>query len=234
LKKHIVALALLICATLALPYAAAAREAGPVDESPARILSRQAAGQPASVIVILKNQADPRTAGGRTRRQRKQNVVRLLRQHADATQAGLRALLQQRRVEGKVTVFTPLWIQNALAVTADSSVIDELARSPLVARILADTTIPAPPRASQPLSESASVEPNLSAINAPALWDLGYYGQGVVVANMDTGVDNTHPDLAAQWRGGTNSWYDPYGQHATPFDLNGHGTWRRHGGRRRA
>ena len=42
---------------------------------------------------------------------------------------------------------------------------------------------------------------------------------------MDTGVDVTHPDLAGSWRGGTNSWYDPNGQHATPVDVNGHGTW---------
>jgi hypothetical protein len=39
-------------------------------------------------------------------------------------------------------------------------------------------------------------------------------------------VDIQHPDLSAQWRGGGNSWFDPYGEHpTTPTDLNGHGTW---------
>lgn len=41
---------------------------------------------------------------------------------------------------------------------------------------------------------------------------------------MDTGVDINHPDLQSKWRGGTNSWYDPNGEHATPYDAHGHGT----------
>lgn len=28
-----------------------------------------------------------------------------------------------------------------------------------------------------------------------------------------------------RWRGGSNSWFDPYSQHSTPVDLSGHGTW---------
>ncbi len=70
---------------------------------------------------------------------------------------------------------------------------------------------------------------NLDEIRAPELWAMGYIGQGIVVANMDSGVDINNPDLATRWRGGSNSWYDVHGQHpVTPFDAagltTGHGT----------
>jgi bacillopeptidase F len=61
-------------------------------------------------------------------------------------------------------------------------------------------------------------------INADALWDAGYTGQGIVVAGMDTGVDAFHGDLASQFRGGTNSWMDVNGQYPSPVDPHGHGT----------
>jgi bacillopeptidase F len=46
-----------------------------------------------------------------------------------------------------------------------------------------------------------------------------------VVGSFDTGVDGNHPDLVGRYRGNhAISWYDPYGEHATPYDANGHGT----------
>lgn len=66
---------------------------------------------------------------------------------------------------------------------------------------------------------------NIAAAGAPDLWAMGYLGQGIVVGNMDSGVDVNHPDLAPRWRGGSNSWFDANGQHpSTPFDAGGHGT----------
>ncbi|MEJ2396169.1 MAG: Calx-beta domain-containing protein, partial [Candidatus Thiodiazotropha sp.] len=65
---------------------------------------------------------------------------------------------------------------------------------------------------------------NLSDINAEYVWQQGYAGDGVVVAIMDSGVELNHPDLVGRWRGGDNSWFDPYGQNPYPIDLNGHGT----------
>jgi subtilisin family serine protease len=66
---------------------------------------------------------------------------------------------------------------------------------------------------------------NLALIGAPRAWARGITGKDVVVAVLDSGVDLSHPDLKTRWRGGANSWFDPYGESPdAPIDLNGHGT----------
>jgi subtilisin family serine protease len=191
-------------------------------------LQRQldAAGQDEMVkaIVVLKSQADLASVHKLARKNRPGAAARILRAQADLTQRPLRALLQQRRAQGLVSDIEPLWITNAIAVTATPAVISELAARQDVREIRPDLAVPAPQAPAT--ATSAPAEANVALVNAPALWDLGYRGQGIVVANMDTGVDVSHPDLASRWRGGTNSWYDPNGEHpATPTDVSGHGTW---------
>jgi subtilisin family serine protease len=213
-----------ILAFVARIGSADARVRSPVGPVLQAVLGSQPPTQPTSVIVVLKTQENVRAIGGSTRAERQRNVIQALQRRADGDQQGLRALLGTLRQQGHVQSFTPLWIYNAIIASGDAEAINQLARSPAVGAIVPDVTIQAPLRTAQS-STSSPPQANVSAINAPALWALGYQGQGIVVANMDTGVDNTHPDLLAQWRGGTNSWYDPYGQHAAPTDLNGHGTW---------
>ena len=180
-----------------------------------------APGEMVSVIVTLKDQATLAGPGGTTRRARLERVVRALQRKADRAQAALRIALEAGLRQGSVRDYRSFWIVNAFEVTATRAFLARLARRSDVLKITPNATIEAPayePAASTP-------EANLALVGAPDLWSRGYTGDGIVVASMDTGVDATHPDLSAQWRGGTNSWFDPNGQHpGAPIDLNGHGT----------
>ena len=62
----------------------------------------------------------------------------------------------------------------------------------------------------------------VTATGAPTLWAQGQTGRNVVVAVLDTGLTPGFPQLATS----PGSWFDPYEQHATPFDEDsrGHGT----------
>lgn len=189
-------------------------------------------GDMLTVIVTLGDQVNlsqltAAPPGGRNRAARLKNVITQLQSKADVSQRALKMLLNTRRAESRVGHVEYFWIFNGFGVTATPDVIQELAARPEVAQIRANRSIQAPAAVPESQINALSVpEANLQLINAPALWNLGYTGQGIVVANMDTGVDiSSQPDLANTWRGGANSWYDPFGEFATPNDFSGHGTW---------
>jgi subtilisin family serine protease len=71
----------------------------------------------------------------------------------------------------------------------------------------------------------------VSKIAANKAWAKGHKGQGVVVANIDTGVRYTHEALVGSYRGNKGgsfdhdySWFDPEQKDKVPTDGNGHGT----------
>ena len=186
-----------------------------------------------SVIVSLASQTDLSNLrvslnsipAGR----RSSELETTLQAKAEHEQAGLRSRLAQLESQGQVVKVVPFWIFNGISLTAPVEVIQELAARPEVASIVPDKEFQIEPNTSAVLTTTLPApNPNIGLINAPAVWALGFRGQGVVVANLDSGVDGTHPDLASKYRGGKNSWFDPYGQHTTPTDMagtaTGHGT----------
>ena len=182
-------------------------------------LSQLQPGDMMTAIVTLREQVDMSRLQSPNQAVQSQSVIRTLQATANATQGQVEELLRSRQTQGLVKNFDSFWIFNGFSVTASSEVIHELSQHPDVFSITPDEIEVMPVTVGIP-------EANISFINAPALWSMGYSGQGVVVASMDTGVDVSHPDLASHWRGGSNSWFDPYHQHpTTPIDLNGHGTW---------
>ncbi|MDJ0323686.1 S8 family serine peptidase [Cryobacterium sp. PH31-AA6] len=181
------------------------------------VLASVPPGEMTTVVVTLRDQTDLKRVRGATRAARQKGAIQELTATANASQAPIRALLRVRATQGRVARITPFWVINGMSVTATADVIQELAARADVASITPDQ-VAVVPAVTVP-------EANIAQVSAPALWDLGFSGQGVVVASLDSGVDGSHPDLAGRWRGGTNSWYDPYGEHPlTPTDLSGHGT----------
>lgn len=187
-------------------------------------------GADVSVILSLPAQADLshlESVPLASRASRLQNVVRTLQAQAEKDQRPLIEHLEKLHERGLVKEVQPLWIANAVAVTASLEIIHSLAARPDVALITENTPIVLAPSVD---AEAAAPTANIASTGAPQLWALGFRGQGIVVANLDSGVDIArNPDLAAKWRGGTNSWYDPTfdpksGNPVTPHDNDGHGT----------
>ncbi|MEZ5093762.1 S8 family serine peptidase [Nocardioides sp.] len=167
-----------------------------------------------SVVVTLRAGTDL-DGPGAAEALRPGAVKRRLQARAESSQRALRGALEGWRGQGEVASVRSLWISNQIAVTATPSVVRRLAARSDVLSVEPDRVV---------ITPAADPSANQVTIGSPTVWAAGQTGQGVVVATLDSGVDTTDADLAASWRGGSNSWYDPYGQHATPADLTGHGT----------
>jgi len=93
------------------------------------------------------------------------------------------------------------WIINAISATIPSNSVFKLAQRADVASIWLDQniTLPKPPEKSNITAVYSQFfsQPDYGdyAINATNLWNLGYLGDGIKIAILDTGIDRTHPML---------------------------------------
>jgi len=103
-----------------------------------------------------------------------------------------------------------------------------LAGQPGVDRVLISPRLRPLPRDATPMRGSDQAPPapewNLAMLGVPQVWASGIRGKGIVIGSSDSGVDVSHPALRDSYRGGDDSWYDPWFGTTTPTDRNGHGT----------
>ncbi|CAG1064988.1 minor extracellular serine protease Vpr [uncultured bacterium] len=193
---------------------------GPVEAaevSPALFEAAQelAPGEKLPVIVRFSAPSDTE-APSRADRRRREKIISKLKSRMQDSVGSISELLARRKAAHRA-----LWIINGISVKADAAMLEALSKHPRVAAVTLDAELPGP---GVSYGGQGTPEWNVSMVEAPELWSMDIDGSGAVVASMDTGVDFNHPDLNGSWRGGTNSWYDPYGEHPYPHDANGHGT----------
>lgn len=171
-------------------------------------------------------------------------VSQTLSENAERTQRDIRAWLEQRGLP-----YRPFWIANAIAVRGTAADVQALAERADVALLRANhilslsvvdeeavEDLPGAVQRTVPSScapDDDNICWNIRKIGADRVWyDFGVSGEGITVANIDSGVQYDHPALAQQYRGyrGTGSfqhdynWFDPRGIAPEPQALGNHGT----------
>lgn len=203
-----------------------------ISPSPALLdkLERASDGR-AEMVIYLRDQADLRAAASTPEwEERGWAVYETLTHHAAQSQASLRVALEARGYRPD-----SLWIVNALALRGDRALAYWLAEQPEVALVTLNqqhalTYDPDFSHARVPLTDTIAW--GVQRLGASEVWERwGVRGEGIVVANIDSGVGYTNSALLPAYRGWSAGgvshdyhWFDPLRLSPIPEDWLGHGT----------
>ncbi len=164
------------------------------------------------------------------REQRRSFVVNELKAFTALSQQPIMAEINSLVQAGEVSHPQSLWIANVINCYATPAAIEQLAQRSDVERIdIDEERILIDPVEFTDVAEDQlrEITYNVLIMNVPDVWDLGFTGEGIVVAVLDTGVNYNHVDLV------NNMWTHPdfpfHGWNFTnntnnPMDFHGHGT----------
>jgi len=164
------------------------------------VLAQLQNGGTSSALIVFSEQADVSAAKNlRTKQEKGAFVVNTLRATATRTQARVRAELERLGIP-----YRPYYIANLIAVeNLNAQAAARIAARRQVMRIVGNPAVRLnEPLRQAPTTESVSGNPwNIVKIGADRAWAKGIRGQGIVVANQDTGVQWNHPALKKKYRG---------------------------------
>ena len=220
-------LAVVLCALLLPGLFCPASGLAEISPALQRVLDHSPPETELSVILSLEPSREVQLLNRNTGRDHRSRRLRTLQQATRDRRSSLSGFLSAQGVNG----VRELWLIQSLAITARAGVIARLAEHPEVAAVHLNRTYAV--TEVQPLAYPTPGW-NLEPIGARDLWDLGFRGQGAVVAVLDSGVELSHPDLQERWRGSPDNpesgWFDPFALSELPTDLPsldqnfGHGT----------
>jgi subtilisin family serine protease len=205
-----------------------------------KLASRVALEGSSEALIVLSEQADLSGADLLpTKEAKAQFVYGRLREVAERSQAPIRKILEERGIP-----YQSFLSVNMILIKGSLDSMYEIAQHPAVLRIESNphvktAVVPDAQSVLRPAKTLATnttgkgPEWNIQQVKAPQAWSLGYKGQGIVVAGLDTGVQWDHIALKSHYRGWngttanhTYNWHDATSQHSTtPVDPQWHGTF---------
>jgi len=170
-----------------------------------------------SFLVYLHAQAPIASLSGMPNlMDRREALVRELQQTAAVSQKSVAAYLAKEHTRGNVSRYQSYWVFNGFAVDAHWNTLLELAARPDVEAIRPNRVRRLPEPVAATAGTNAELTWNIAKVGVEQVWEtLGVTGQGIVIANIDSGVDWTHPALQPHYRG-----YNPNNPSASSHDYN--------------
>ncbi len=219
------AIVLSLLPALAVAAPAAAPASPQTDKIEDQLLDLFAVKGSSDFLVGFAEQADLSPAYGMGWDARGEFVVNALTAVAQRSQAQAKAYLDGRGLTYKTFIGG-----NELYVYAgDQTAAESLSMLPEVSYLRAPRTYTIDPIIGSDPAPEATTDWGIIDSKADQFWStFGLYGEGITVANIDTGVQYQHPALYPNYKCGagphTNCWSDPDGTYTVPTDGNGHGT----------
>lgn len=206
-----------------------------ITKSLRKVINEKTEKEKIPILVVMNEQLDYESIKldfdnqNLTSNQRAQETLKLLHYQQETKQKTFVENLKSE-LKNEVEILHQYWICNMILIEIQIDAIEKLQNKKEIKylenandRIIFDGELT---KGTETKAENGT-EPGLLAINAPAMWELGYTGKGTVVYDYDTGVWPNHPAFAKRFLANyfpqSQCWYGYYSEVPTG-EYNSHGT----------